>query len=206
MIAIAAGFQHNLALTSDGKVYAWGSNVNGQIGDGGALTARYTPVQLTYFSDNNVFAISAAGNNSFAAKDGGVWAWGSNSNWQLGNNSVSQSNAPLQVSGLTEIVSVTAGNAHAVAMKGDGTVYAWGDNHYGQLGNGTLNSSFTPVQVSGLNDAVVIIAGNSFSLGLKPTGMLQTWGLNTSGQLGDGTLTQRTTPVSASGFTVILPH
>ncbi len=100
----------------------------------------------------NVVSISAGYQHNIALrKDGTVWAWGRNDGGQLGNSNTKNQLLPVQVKGgasgseyLTDVVQVTAGNWHSMALKANGTVYAWGWGQYGQLGNGyTTNSDDT---------------------------------------------------------------
>jgi alpha-tubulin suppressor-like RCC1 family protein len=81
--------------------------------------------------------IAATTHTVYLKTDGTVWAWGNNSNGQLGDGTTTQSTSPVQVSGLSNVTAIAAGATHTVALKTDGTVWAWGDNSNGQLGNGT---------------------------------------------------------------------
>jgi alpha-tubulin suppressor-like RCC1 family protein len=76
--------------------------------------------------------------------DGTVWAWGWNSNGELGNGEYTHSNTPVQVSGLTDVQAITAGAYHSLALKTDGTVWAWGADGVGQLGDGTNPVGYLP--------------------------------------------------------------
>ncbi|MCX6020304.1 MAG: hypothetical protein NTZ05_00950 [Chloroflexi bacterium] len=156
-VAAAGNGIHTLALKSDGTVWAWGPNTNGQLGDN-STTQRTAPVQVQGTGGTGfltgIIAVSAGAGHSVAAKsDGTVWAWGLNGNGQLGDNTTTQRTAPVQVLGpgnsgfLTGMIGVAAGNSHSVAVKGDGTVWAWGLNDTGQLGNGSTSQSIIPVQV-----------------------------------------------------------
>jgi len=154
--AVAAGREHTVALKDDGTVWAWGYNLNGQLGDG-TQTQTPTPVQAGEGVLSNITAVAAAGgNHTIALKDDGtVWAWGYNGYGQLGDGTETQKLIPVQVTGpggegvLSTIIAVTAGFGHTVAVKEDGTVWAWGYNWYGQLGDGTMENKSTPVQVLG---------------------------------------------------------
>ena len=197
-ISVAGGQYHSVALRSDGSVWAWGLNGNGQLGNG-STTASSTPVQVTGLP-TTVTAIAAGGYFSLALlSNGTVWAWGSNNSGQLGNGTTTDSSIPVQVSGLTGVTSITGGVYHALAVRSDGTLWAWGYNVDGQLGNGTTTNSTTPVQV-GLGGVVAIAAAGFHSVATRSDGTVWAWGLNGNGELGNGTTTNSTTPVQVSGL------
>lgn len=112
--------------------------------------------------------------------------------------------APVQVSGLSDVIEIESGGAFALALKGDGTVCSWGYNAFGQLGDGTTVNRNAPVQVSGLSNAVKVWARNNHSLVTKGDGTVWAWGYNTTGQLGDGTKINRNVPVQVSGLSDVM--
>ncbi|MBI4930638.1 MAG: PKD domain-containing protein [Bacteroidetes bacterium] len=144
--------------------------------------------------------------------DGTVMAWGYNGSGQLGDGTTTNSNIPVQVSGLTGITSIETGFQQSLALKNNGTVWAWGWNAYGQLGDGTTTDRTTPVQVIGLTGisfiasavAPAVAGGGYHSMALKNDGTVWAWGYNGDGALGDGTNTDRLTPVQVSGLTGII--
>ncbi len=159
---------HSLALKSDGTLRAWGRNASGELGDG-TTTDRSTPVQVSGLS--SVTALAAGGNagdteaHSLAVKsDGTVWAWGSNSNGQLGDGTTTGRSTPVQVSGLSGVSGVAASYRHSLALKSDGTVRGWGFNQNYQLGDSTTTDRSTPVQVSGLTGVTAVAAGSYHGL------------------------------------------
>ena len=161
--AVAAGGAHSLALKADGTVWAFGFNLSGQLGDN-TTTERLAPVQVKDPAGTGflagVVAIAAGGDHSLALKaDGTLFAWGSNLNGQIGDNTSGSANnrkLPVQVKGpggvgfLTTVASIEAGTAHSVAAKGDGTVWAWGLGTDGRLGNGSTAQQPAPVQAGTL--------------------------------------------------------
>ncbi|WP_240359520.1 hypothetical protein [Pyxidicoccus trucidator] len=178
--AVAAGANHSLALRSDGTVWAWGNNSAGQLGNG-TTTGRSTPLQVQGL--NGIVAVAAGssyasgGNHSLALhSDGTVWAWGSNSEGQLGTGSTLNSAVPVRLSGLGGIVAVAAGHAHSLAVRSDGTVWAWGSNTSRQLGDGTSNSRLIPGQVAGLSGVKSASAGGYHSLAVRSDGTVWHWG------------------------------
>jgi alpha-tubulin suppressor-like RCC1 family protein len=204
---IAAGYQHRLALKLDGTVWAWGRNNLGQLGDGTTID-RLNPAPVSGL--NGVIDISAGGGilyhaHSLALKaDGTVWAWGGAG--AVGDGTFVDRSFPVQVSGLTHIIQIEAGQSHSLALKVDGTVWAWGDNGRGCLGDGTnIFARNTPVQVINLTDVIAVSAGSWLSLAVKLDGTVWAWGGGWAGQLGDGTTTpSRNTPVQVSGLTNVI--
>ena len=103
--------------------------------------------------------------------------------------------------GLSDILTVAAGDTHSLALKRDGTVWAWGNNVKGQLGTGDTKSSLVPVQVTELKGIVGIASGFDASYALKRDGTVWAWGANTNGQLGDGGASvQRSIPIQVEGI------
>ena len=98
------------------------------------------------FSVTNAGRLGGTNHTVFLKTDGTVWAWGNNSNGQLGNGTTDQSDVPVQVGGISGVTAVAAGYQYTAALKVDNTVWTWGNNNYGQLGNGATTGSLTPVQ------------------------------------------------------------
>ena len=144
-------------------------------------------------------SVAATLHTVYLKNDGTVWVWGRNSNGQLGNGTTTDSHIPIQVSGLSGMTAIAAGNNFTVALKNDGTVWIWGGNSNGQLGNGTTTDSHIPIQVSGLSGMTAIAAGSNFTVAVKNDGTVWAWGSNSNGQLGNGTTTDSNIPVQVSG-------
>ncbi len=130
-----------------------------------------------------------------------VQTWGKNLYGQLGNGTTTDSNVPVDVSGIANVVSVAGGDQHSLALLSDGTIKSWGWNSSGQLGDGTTANKSTPVSVSGITNAVAVDADGYASMALLSDGTVKAWGYNGTGQLGNGTTTNSSTPVSVSGIT-----
>jgi alpha-tubulin suppressor-like RCC1 family protein len=196
---LAAGALHTLAVAPSGKVWGWGLNMFGQLGDN-SLSNRTTPVEVQGLTD--VIAVSAGTFHSLALKsDGTVWAWGDNAYGQLGDTTYTGRRVPVYVQVVTNVIAIGAGANHSLAVKSDGTVWAWGANDSGQLGIGTTTKTNVPTQISTLSSMVAVTGGTAFSLAIKSDGTVWSWGGNGYGQLGDGTTTSRLSPVQVSGVT-----
>ncbi|MEU8542660.1 Ig-like domain repeat protein [Streptomyces sp. NPDC048717] len=207
--AIAANGAHSLALTSDGRVLAWGANTYGELGDG-TTTDRFTPVAVHLPAGITVTAITAGYNESAAlTSDGRLYAWGRNDLGQLGDGTTTGSTLPVLVDipAGTTITAVSMGSYHSLALTSDGRVLAWGDNVNGQLGNGTTTGSTTPVAtlIPAGTTITAVAAGTNHSLALTSDHRVLAWGSNIGGQLGNGSLMESDTPVTVllpPGFTV----
>ena len=187
------------AIKTDGTLWLWGSNGNGQLGDNTGTTYRSSPVQ-TISGGTNWKQVSVGDYFVSAIKtDGSLWLWGSGSNGQLGDNTppIIYRSSPIQtVSGGTNWKQVSCGYASVAAIKTDGTLWTWGFNTSGQLGDNTVTERSSPVQtVSGGNNWKQVSAGYNFAAAIKTDGSLWLWGSNSNGQLGDNTLTNKSSPV-----------
>jgi alpha-tubulin suppressor-like RCC1 family protein len=224
MEAIAAGNLHSLAVRDDGTVWAWGNNDDGQLGIHSEKTQK-TPVQVHGPGNAGyLYGVSdvAAGRwHSLALTYGGnVYAWGGNSEYQLGvgslgtdsNGTELNSDTPVKVEGpdsvgsLDDVKAIAAGYDWNLALKDDGTVWAWGNNAYGQLGVNSNNPHGYPVQVHGpgnegyLSGITAIAAGERHALAVKDDGTVYSWGGNNHGQLGVNSDNQHPYPVQVHGL------
>jgi len=219
IVAVSSGRQHSLALRSDGAVFGWGQNNQGQVGDGTSGNLRPAPVQVVGVGGSgflrDIVSVAAGDNHSLALRsDGTILAWGNNASGQLGNNNVpAGSPVPVRVVGLggvgilRDVIAVSAGSSHSLALRSDGTVVAWGNNGNGQLGNNNPPTpSPFPVQVLGVGGAGLlskiqaVVASQFFSLALGCDGTVFAWGSNAQGQLGNNNPpTSRFVPVQVVG-------
>jgi alpha-tubulin suppressor-like RCC1 family protein len=223
---IAAGGSHGLALDSDGTVWSWGFNKDGQLGRGPPYTNRPTPDKVVNDDGTsplpNVIHIAAGGGHSlFVDGAGNVWACGLNFYGQLGDGSTSDSKVGVvqvlkngkSATPLTGATAVAAGLDHSLALMSDNTVWAWGHNRNGQLGDPTnLNTDTavtSPVQVkvdinTPLQNVTKIVAIGNHSLALVDDGInpptLWVWGDNTFGQLGNGKTTDSAYAIEVKGI------
>ncbi len=138
-------------------------------------------------------SIAVGDHHVLALKAGKVWAWGANTDGQLGVDpqTLVYDLVPREVNSLpSDIVALAAGGAHSLALDSAGVVWAWGRNQEGQLGDGTTTDHVTAVRVNDLLPADVnvtmtaICAGESFSLALDNAGDIWAWGDNSHRQLG----------------------
>ncbi|MGG1657973.1 S-layer homology domain-containing protein [Brevibacillus sp. NRS-1366] len=197
VIAISAQYLQSAALRSDGTVWTWGSNFYGQLGYDTKREINPTPKQvpkvkgIVSIAQGQLFTVALASN-------GTVWTWGLNLLASLGNGTSGQQTEffdPQKVvynmnpnRELNSVVSISAGQGHALALLSDGTVWGWGDNRYGQLGTGDFNNRplATKLDLNGI--FVAVGTGKFHSLAIKNDGTIWSWGQNGSYRLGYKTL------------------
>ena len=141
-MAVAAGESHSLGVKTDGTLWAWGLNDNGQVGDD-STRERNAPVLV----GEGFTRVAAGSSHSLAlGADGGLWAWGGNAQGQLGDGTWEKRLTPVRVG--EGFVDIAAAGNHSLGLKADGTLWSWGQNDRGQVGDGSTLNRSTPVQVS----------------------------------------------------------
>ena len=196
---VSGGANHTAAIKTDGTLWAWGRNLEGQLGLNDTAQ-RLTPV-TTFLGGTNWKQVACGGNHTTAIKtDGTLWSWGSNSSGQLGVNFTLPFNVFTPVTtfaGGTNWKQVAGGPTHTASIKTDGTLWAWGSNAQGQLGDNTVTTRSIPVTTfAGGTNWKQVSGGGNHTIAIKTDGTLWTWGLNNNGQIGDNTTTNRSTPVT----------
>ena len=206
--AIAAGAEHTIALTEDGKVLAWGANWAGQLGDG-ATVPQSTPVPVKSQDGQGrlegIIAIAAGTEHSVALRDDGtVWAWGGNRYGQLGDGTTDERNRPVQVRGkageghLEGITAIASGVGHTVALKDDGTVWVLGRSDLHEWDESNCFPRQVKIKAGEyLTGITAIAAGEEHTVALREDGTVWAWGINWEGTLGDGTQTRTHDAVQA---------
>ncbi|SEL27203.1 RCC1 domain-containing protein [Paenibacillus sp. OK003] len=211
IVQVSTTVDSTYALSSEGEILAWGYNYD--LGNG-SLDLGYIPSPVLIKRDQKLTDIILVdGGEHYGTavrKDGTVWSWGVDSYGQLGVGAsklrqkiyASQVKGPGDVGYLKNIVSVSAGRNHTVAIDEDGTIWTWGKNSFGELGKPDILSSNIPVHLSdAFNQVKAVSAGSSFTIALKSDGTVWGWGNNSYGQFGDGTLQDSYTPVQVKGPT-----
>ena len=204
------GDRHSAAITNMGRVFTWGWNFYGRLGDGTA-TSKSTPTDITSMFELNtgekVLTITMGVSNSAAkTTEGRIFVWGENSTGQLGDGSILNKTVPTDITGQFDletnevIVVISLGAVHSAAFTSKGRLFTWGGNAYGQLGDGTGGIKVNPTEITQFltyTEGEFIIGidlGRYNTVVLTSKGDVYTFGLNDRGQLGDGTLDNKNTP------------
>ena len=204
-------------IDKKGKVYTWGSNSYGQLGNG-SETTTYTsvPICISEVEDSplkgkNIVDIYGSSTMIARDSDGKLYSWGYNKYGELGNGTTANSSMPICISDIENstlkgknIVDIYGGGSTMIAKDSNGKLYSWGYN-YGRLGNGTTDDSSMPICISDIEGStlkgknIVDVYYNTYKMIAKDSnGKLYSWGDNDYGQLGDGTTTDSSMPICIS--------
>jgi alpha-tubulin suppressor-like RCC1 family protein len=172
-MAIGAGGAHSLAaLAPDGQVYAWGWNVFGQLGRGNQGTPTTgEPIPAPVLNVPNAVEVSGGDLHCLArTADGHVWAWGYNTEGQVGNGPPNPTTdsvpTPVLLQGIDSVTAIDAGGIHSMALRSNGEVWTWGNGQFGACGTNQRRDSRSPDRAILVEPAVAISAGGKFSIAL----------------------------------------
>ena len=215
-LAISAGQSHTCAVLDDNTARCWGHNFYGQLGNNTTFTLpasapaserdqggtdSYTPVTVKYDADGDpltdpvalggIISITTGQFHTCAGLSGGsARCWGNNGRGQLGDNTTTNKNKPVVVSGLTGVRAITAGGFHTCALRTGNAMKCWGYNFYGQLGSYNLSSNIpvTVTALSGVTTTATTGDGHACALVVSAevpsTDKPVCWGSNANGELG----------------------
>ena len=208
---VSLGFRHSGALTSDGRVFVWGDNTYGQVGDG-TYPDKAIPVDITSefaLHENEMITSISFGNDYASAytSEFRVFTWGNNDFGKLGNGTTESGRKPSDITSFftlheeETIQSVKLGAQFGSAITSEHRVFMWGMNSSGQLGDGTQTHRYTPVDITpqfNLHQGETIaylVPGGASTMATTSEGRIFSWGSNSDGRIGDGTEIDRHTPV-----------
>ena len=204
---VSAGGFHSLGIDTNGRAWAWGRNLSGQLGINDEDVIKSMPTAVFTEGDRpQAWKQLAAGNEHSLgiASDDTAWAWGANDFGQLGKGTPADitdriPNAVLRTDGRPQTwKQLSAGDAHSLGIASDDAAWAWGDNESGQLGDGTTDPKDVPTPINTANNRPQawkqLSAGYLHSLGIASDDAAWAWGDNFYGALGDGTVDSKNVP------------
>jgi alpha-tubulin suppressor-like RCC1 family protein len=198
-VDLSLGDLHSCGLQADGQLFCWGSNLQGQSGNGvpgGTVTAvPQAVIGGVLFSRVSAGGVHTCGINV----DGATMCWGNNQVGQLGVGSNLDKFEPSPIVGGHVFTQVSAGTFnHTCGLKANGEVWCWGLNDMGQLGNGNHSNQNAPTQVGGGVKFISVSTGGKHTCGIATDSSAYCWGLNSRGQVGDGTNIERQIPTKVA--------
>ena len=219
LVEVSLGLNHSSALTSKGRLFTWGFNGTGQLGNGtfsGMNDSQSTPLDITgefpLTAGETIVNVALGGFSAALTSSGRVFTWGTNSSGSMGDGTFETRNRPVDITTYFQldqehkIVDIALGNLHASALTSDGQLFSWGNNRDGQVGDGTREHQNRPVNITNQvkfhsNERIDIMSLNTWqSSFITSRGRLFVWGSNSFGQLGNGTETNQITPTSINNF------
>ncbi len=202
---VSAGDQHTCAVKTTGRLYCWGWDGSGRLGNGGPNTRATTPVEVAGGATDWA-TVTAGDQHTCAVKTTGrLYCWGWDGSGRLGNGGPNTpASTPVEVArDATDWATVDAGRAHGCATRTSGLLYCWGWDQFGQLGNGRPNRDRpVPVRVAGgATDWTAVGAGGfGHTCAVRANGRASCWGTDGNGRLGNGgTARRRYLPTEVAG-------
>ncbi len=192
---VSTGSGYTLAVKTDGTLWAWGYNGEGELGIGTADEDFHgEPVQVG--TDTDWESVSAGDGQSFALKTNGtLYAWGYNGGGQLGLGDTVERHDPTQVGTDTDWNKIYAGiSGETIGLKDDGSLWSWGNNSNGELGLGDNDPRDEPTQIGTDTDWTNSISVSAHVMAVKTDGTLWGWGYNEEAELGLGNVDPYTSP------------
>jgi alpha-tubulin suppressor-like RCC1 family protein len=191
--SVAGGFDHALAVTTEGQVYAWGGNDDGQLGNGSDGPATGTPALVPLPDGARATTVTAGERDSLAVTTRGrILGWGNEADGALGDGHLSGFTArPVRtlLPPFARARSVFAGCFHTLALTTTGSVYAFGSNGSGELGIGRFGDQARPVRahLPAGTRVTAVGGGCTHSVAVTSRGQMLAWG--TGNLLGNGSAT-----------------
>lgn len=213
IIQVLFGDYHTAALTNLGRVFAWGYNKSGQVGDGTNST-KNVPTEITCFfkldDDDKIKQLALTSATSYALTENGkVFEWGEEFVDPLSSIKPKVNQIPKDITSTfkldkdEKIIKISVGGRHRACLSNKGNLYMWGYNRFGQLGDGTdFNSKDNPIKITNKfnfkseEKIIDVFLGEDHSAALTSKSNLFTWGWNGAGQLGNGNQINQCLPVN----------
>lgn len=215
--SISAGFYSTCVIASDNKVYCWGYNAYGQLGNNTTVDSLVPVAVVTtgVLSGKTVKILSVGGYHSCViTTDNKIYCWGYNTYGELGDGTVNNSSVPMSpdISGILAgktITLLSSGYYQTCTITSDNLTECWGSNLFGQLGTGL--SAYNSMPLAVVNTGV--LAGKTIS-SISSSGVYHTcaiasdnqaycWGYNVYGQLGNNTTIDAPLPSAVTNTGVL---
>lgn len=203
---VAAGAEHTVAVTEDGKVYGWGWGRYGNLGLNDR-NDRLVPEEVAAINGEKFTMVACGWRHTIAISDSGsLYTYGWSKYGQLGHGDNEDHLVPCRVEGLrnAHITQISGGWRHTMALDVDGQLYGWGWNKFGQLGVGDNIDHSGPqrVKLPSEEEVVRVSCGWRHTVAITSKSNVFSWGRGTSGQLGHGDILDRNMPLLIEALSV----
>ena len=189
VLTACAGGNTVAAITTDGRLYTWGQNSNGKLGNG---TREDSSQPQEVEGLEKVVSVSVGMFNMAAVtEDGSLYTWGTG---YANGNGVSNANQLKPMKIMDHVKSVYMGYENGAAITEDGSLYTWGEDDKGQLGSRGNHNAYKPIKI--MDNVVEAAWGNRMGMALTQDGNVWTWGWNNGGQLGNGSNQDSNVPLN----------
>jgi len=191
-LQVSAAANYTVGIDVNYKLYAWGENTLGKLGDNSS-DRRNSPVLIN--ETNSWLLVNAGLNHAFAITyDNSLYGWGRNTEGQVGDSTTINKSVPVLLAGPSAYKNISAGNNNSAGIGINNLLYGWGNNSTGQLGLAdTLNRS-SPTQI-GTSSWTQVSIGGTQTQGILIDRTLYAWGTNTNGTLGVNDTINRSSPI-----------
>ncbi|HKY57318.1 MAG TPA: polysaccharide lyase family 7 protein [Aeromicrobium sp.] len=198
---VSAGGAHACAIASSSKLYCWGNDDHGQLGNTDVFNSKTTPNEVKGGTGWTV--VSAGDAHTCGIRSGRLYCWGSDSDGRLGNTGsyINDKGTPQQIGSLADWRTVSAGGAHTCAIRSSRYyLYCWGDDSRGQIGDGTnsIDRAFPTLVAGTYSGWKSVSAGGTHTCAIRTNGRLYCWGDDSLGQMGNGSVGKKTYPYPVS--------
>mmetsp|Transcript_8999 Transcript_8999/g.17374 ORF Transcript_8999/g.17374 Transcript_8999/m.17374 type:complete len:613 (-) Transcript_8999:27-1865(-) len=201
---VECGHFHTAVIDAAGVLYTFGKGSNGQLGTG-MLDDYFEPVLVTHPLEGVPVAQVSCGwqHTLCVTKQGQVFAWGFNSDGQLGLGDCYDRSQPCHVPFQDQIIQVSAGYLHSAAVSTTNILFTWGANPDGRLfrapvkvKHNVYQKDIDPQRTIDLNDVQKVALSNTHSIAMNIYGEVYTSGSPDHGQLGIGTTYDTSVPLA----------
>ena len=193
--SISSGLDTVCAVSTTRRLYCWGENGSGETANGTASGTLALPT-MTAVTSQFLQVSMGASHGCGITPQGLLKCWGLNSNFQLGDGTVTTRPSPIVAETSLKYQLVTAGGAHSCAKLASGEIQCWGLNSSGQIGDSTTEIKATAAAVATNQNFTSVTTGTDHTCALNAAGRAFCWGSNQYGQIGDGTLVSHDEPVA----------
>jgi len=186
---VSAGFDHNIAVDREGRLWSWGNNINGRTGLGISEGYTATPKLIDTGTNRFTYVSTREFHNIAIDREGKLWSWGSNASGKTGLGiSEGHTLVPTRIEGLdVNFVQISAGNMHSTAIDEEGRLWSWGNNINGRLGNIKTTNVLVPTLIdTGYIRFTYVTSAFDHNLAIDGFGRLWSFGNNIYGQTGLG--------------------